>query len=89
MKTHEAIKDIPKCQRYINRPSLKELLRESLLREKYMRDNLIRKAVEMHGYSQNEVANHLDLHYSTISRLMKEDVNTSKNKTPGQFWILG
>ncbi|MFV1917740.1 MAG: transposase [Patescibacteria group bacterium] len=71
IKPHEAIKEIPKCQRYVNRPSLKELLGESLFREKYMRNNLIREAVEMHGYSQKEVASHLDLHYSTVSRLMK------------------
>jgi transposase len=33
---------------------------------------MIGTAVKEHGYSQMEVARHLKLHYSTISRLMKE-----------------
>jgi transposase len=32
---------------------------------------MISKAVNEHGYSQMEVARHLKLHYSTISRLMR------------------
>jgi transposase len=33
--------------------------------------NLV-ESVKRYGYSQNEIANHLGMHYSTISRLMKE-----------------
>jgi transposase len=32
---------------------------------------LIVQAVKQHGYSQMEVARHLKLHYSTVSRLIK------------------
>jgi transposase len=32
---------------------------------------MIGDAVKKHGYSQMEVARHLKLHYSTISRLIK------------------
>jgi DNA-directed RNA polymerase specialized sigma subunit len=38
---------------------------------KAKRDRLIREAVYKHGYSQVEVARHLQLHYSTVSRLTK------------------
>jgi transposase len=37
------------------------------------RDRLIREAVYKHGYSQMEVARHFQLHYSTISRLVKKE----------------
>ena len=36
---------------------------------KAKRDALIVRAVHRHGYSQREVADFLDLHYATISRL--------------------
>jgi hypothetical protein len=38
---------------------------------KAKRDRLISQAVNQHGYSQMEVARHLKLHYSTVSRLIK------------------
>jgi DNA-directed RNA polymerase specialized sigma subunit len=63
------IKEIPKRQRYINRPSLNELFNERLLREKQKRDRKIVEVINEYGYSQKEVADYLGIHYSTISRL--------------------
>ena len=40
-------------------------------RRKQSRDRQISDAVNQHGYSQIEVARHLKLHYSTVSRLIK------------------
>jgi len=66
----ETVREIPKGQRLIGRASLKKLFDE-VGRGKAKRDRMISKAVNEHGYSQMEVARHLKLHYSTISRLIK------------------
>ena len=63
------IKEIPRRQRYVNRPGLKELFKEIQLREKQKRAEKIVQAVNEYGYSQKEVADYLGIHYSTISRL--------------------
>ncbi|MGH7828082.1 MAG: REP-associated tyrosine transposase [Candidatus Binatia bacterium] len=72
------IQEIPRGQRYIGRPSLEQLFKTAKSR-KPSRDKAISEAVTRYGYSQVEVADFLDLHYSTISRLMKTSPN-SKNK---------
>ena len=66
----ETIREIPKGQRLIGRASLKKLFDEAG-KGKAKRDRLISQAVNQHGYSQMEVARHLKLHYSTVSRLIK------------------
>lgn len=63
-------KEIPKGQRLIGRQSLEKLF-ERDGKKKAIRDRMIGDAVKKHGYSQMEVARHLKLHYSTISRLIK------------------
>ncbi len=57
--------EIPRRQRYIDRPSLRELFKE-----KQKRNRRIAEAVYEYGYSQKEVADHLEIHYTTISRLL-------------------
>jgi len=66
----ETLREIPKGQRLIGRASLKKLF-DKARKEKAIRDRLIVQAVKQHGYSQMEVARHLKLHYSTVSRLIK------------------
>lgn len=68
----EDIKEIPRNQRYINRPGLKELFKASIINKKQERDRKIREAVERHSYSQKEIADYLKMHYSTISRLVNQ-----------------
>jgi putative transposase len=66
----EKIQEIPRRQRLIGRPGLKDLFEgDGQLRTK--RDRRILKAVHEYGYSQVEVARHLRLHYSTLSRIVK------------------
>jgi len=67
------VKDIPKEQRRLGRPTLKRLFNQTG-KQTTKRDQLIADAVYQHGYSQVEVARHLDLHYSTISRLVKNTI---------------
>ena len=63
----EAVKEIPRSQRYMGRPTLQQLFDGKLSRAR--RDALIFRAVERHGYSQREVADTVGLHYSTVSRV--------------------
>jgi REP-associated tyrosine transposase len=66
----EKIQEIPRRQRLIGRPGLKDLFEgDGQLRTK--RDRMILKVVHEYGYSQVEVARHLRLHYSTLSRIVK------------------
>jgi putative transposase len=68
----EELKEIPKGQRYLNRPELRQIFGKGVEKDKVKRDEKIREAVEAHGYSQNEVSDHLGLHYTTISRILNE-----------------
>jgi hypothetical protein len=70
VSSRQKVREIPKGQRLIGRPSLHKLFEERG-KKKTVRDRTIRDAVNQHGYSQVEVARHLKLHYSTISRLIK------------------
>lgn len=67
VKESKDIIEIPRNQRYVDRPSLKELFRE-----KQKRNRRITEAVYEYGYSQREVADHIGMHYSTISRLLNK-----------------
>jgi len=67
------VKEISKSQRYLCRPGLTEIFKDTR-GERRKRDRGIAEAIERWGYSGREVANHLGLHYSTVSRLInKED----------------
>ena len=80
LKGHEDIKEIPKSQRYINRPTLDNLLKERELKNKHVRDKKILEATEKYGYSQKEVADYLKMHYSTISRVIKNETTSKSNR---------
>ena len=58
------------------RPSLEKLF-ERDGKKKAIRDRMIWAVVKKHRYSQMEVARHLKLHHSMISRLIK-DVNDNQ-----------
>jgi putative transposase len=68
---YEEVKEIPKVQRYLNRPSLTEIFRNAK-GEKRKRDRGIVETVKRWGYSEREVADYLRLHYSTVSRLIRK-----------------
>jgi REP element-mobilizing transposase RayT len=79
---YEEVREIPKIQRYLNRPSLVEIFK--IARGEKRRRNIgITEAVKRWGYSEREVADYLRLHYSTVSRLIRREANSkiSKYKT--------
>ena len=80
LRRHEDIKEIPRSQRYIGRPSLNILFKKRELKNTHIRNKKIAEAAESYGYSQKEIADYLKMHYSTISRLIKNKT-MSKNKT--------
>ena len=70
LKKHKDIPEIPKSQRYVNRPLLEKIFSEGILRDKAKRDKKIIEAVEKHGYRQREVADHLGMYFTSVSRIM-------------------
>jgi putative transposase len=75
VRGHEKVKEIPRGQRYLGRPRLVEHFKG--VQGKQRRDRKIVEAVERHGYSQREIAEHLEMHYSTISKI----VGSPRSKT--------
>ncbi len=73
VRGHEEIKEIPRSQRYLTRPSLDGLFADKVLVKKERRNRKVVEAVERYGYSQKEVADYLGMHYSTISRLVNKN----------------
>lgn len=68
----EEIKEIPKVQRYLSRPNLEEIFNQERIKDKQMRDKQIHKAIILYGYLLREVADYLGVHYTTISKALKE-----------------
>ena len=72
IKGYKEMQEIPKVQRYINRLALQEVFQKYTLQDKAIRNRKMSEAVNIHGYSQREVADHLGIHYSTVSRLISQ-----------------
>ena len=75
----QQVREIPKGQRFVGRPSLEKLFSQKS-RVKASRDRLIVKAVTQYGYSQMDVANFLGLHYRRKSDSSGAD---RANRRPG------
>jgi putative transposase len=67
----EELKEIPRAQRLLHRPSLEKLFAKGVSGNKVMRDKTIRKAYSEHGYSMAAIAEHAGVHYSTVSKIIK------------------
>jgi REP element-mobilizing transposase RayT len=71
LKRHKDIPEIPKSQRYVNRPALEKIFTRSILAEKRKRDGKIAEAIEKYGYTQRSIADHLGVHFTYISRILR------------------
>lgn len=69
MAVKDQIKEIPRNQRYVDRPSLEKIFEIS--KDKSERNSKIRKAHINYGYTLKEIADFLNIHYATASRAMK------------------
>jgi REP element-mobilizing transposase RayT len=68
----EEIKEIPRKQRYASRPAISDIFKEKIL-DKQTRDRQIYKAHIKHGYSLKEIADYLGVHYTTVSKVIKNE----------------
>lgn len=64
------LKEIPRQQRFADRPTLRQLFPVRFRANRTQRNETIRRAHVEHGYSLSDIGRVLDLHYSTISRLV-------------------
>lgn len=71
IKGHKNIVDIPRSQRYLNKPNLETIFTNDVLHDILKRDEKIAEAIQQYGYLQKEVADYLGMHFSSISRIMK------------------
>jgi len=70
LKNRKDIPEFPRSQRYADRPSLEELFSEKIIGNIFKRNNAINEAIEKHGYRQREVADHLGMYFTSISRIV-------------------
>ncbi|MFN3481193.1 MAG: hypothetical protein ACK415_12530 [Thermodesulfovibrionales bacterium] len=72
IKGHRDIKEIPRSQRYADRPRLEMLFTEGIIKDRMKRNRIAKDAIERYGYTQKEVADFIGIHYSVVSRLLKK-----------------
>lgn len=71
LKKKKDIPDIPRSQRYADRPGLDKIFAPRILQDRQKRDRKIAEAVEQYGYTQRAIARHLGMHYSYISLILR------------------
>lgn len=70
LKGKRDIREVPRVQRLMDRPSLEAVWNDKGLKTKSARDDFIRQAHRAHGYTLKDIADHLGLHYTTISKVV-------------------
>lgn len=72
IKGYKDVSEIPKTQRYVDRPKLETIFDTRILHDRDKRNKKIVEAVEKHGYKQREIAEYLRMHFTSISRIIRE-----------------
>jgi len=67
------LRDVPRKQRLVDRPSPKGLFGDADQGSKARRKQLVRRARLQCGYTLSEIAAHLDIHYTTVSKVVNEN----------------
>ena len=70
LKGKERIKEIPRIERFVGRPPLKEIFGE--IKTKPLEIKGMYAAHVRYGYTLKEIGDFLGIHYSTVSKLLKE-----------------
>jgi hypothetical protein len=78
LRKHQDVLEIPRSQRYATRPALSKLFPEGIVQDQRTLRRRLSEAVENHGYRQSEIALQLGVHYSTISRWLREGENARR-----------
>jgi len=66
-----AQREIPRRERLAHRDSLDSLFPPQVVKDHELRDRRIAEATVQHGYTFAQVARHVGLHYSTVSRISR------------------
>jgi hypothetical protein len=66
--------EIPRLQRTAGRPPLEVLFPACKQRTKHERDSTILKAHVEYGYTLKEIAAHVEIHYTTVSKVVKTEL---------------
>ena len=66
----EEIKEIPKMQRFANRPTIADVFKEKI-QNRQSSNKQMYKAHIKHGYTLKEIADYLGVHYTTVSKAIK------------------
>ena len=69
--TGKGLKEVPRTQRYASHPSLASLFSDAYA-SRSERNEAIRCAYFEHGYSLKEISDVLNLHYTTISKIIND-----------------
>jgi putative transposase len=72
LTTKADLKEIPRVQRFVSRPSLATTLACGTRYGKPRRDRAIKVAHLKHGYTLSEIGSHLGLHYTTVSKVINQ-----------------
>lgn len=67
------LKEIPRSQRYAERPMLTELLHDRIKQDRVLRNKAIYDAHVTYGYTLKKIADHLKIHYTTVSKVVKDE----------------
>lgn len=65
----QTVNEAPRTQRYLNRPELSTLFSKE--KNKAERNRLIHQAHIQYGYTLKAIADYLEIHYTTVSKVMK------------------
>jgi REP element-mobilizing transposase RayT len=68
-------KEVPRTQRLVDRPALDQILPYGQEPSKVKRNARIRKAHLQYGYTLTQIARHLDIHYTTVSKIINAPEN--------------
>ena len=79
LQARKGQREIPRRARFVDRPSLSRLFSSD--QAKTDRNRMINQAHVQHGYSQQEIASHIGLHYSTVSRIVARERSGTKHET--------
>jgi hypothetical protein len=69
----QEIKEIPRAQRYPGRPPLDLLFADILTKNRQHRNKRVVEAHITHGYTLKEIADCLEIHYTTVSKIVADN----------------
>jgi REP element-mobilizing transposase RayT len=73
LRDKRPLREIPRKQRFASRPALARLFGARTMADRRRRNDAIRHAHLEYGYSLSEIGRAVDLHYSTISRIVNRE----------------